>query len=219
MPPDQVTETPAATPAPITAPAAAPIASPAPAAGSSAAPSASPKDPPAAATPAPGTSPSELEIAFPKDVQVNKARLDAFKALAKEHGFSSKQAQALADWNLSQIRADTAADAKAWEQQKATWVEELKADKDFGGANYDKNLDFANKAIRQFGGDAAVKRFADLGVSFDPMFVKTFAAIGKAIGDDRLDVGSPNSTEATGREAELRSLFPKSYDQMTQKSA
>jgi hypothetical protein len=157
------------------------------------------------------TAAAELEIKLPDGVTADVELMDGFKTLAKEHKLTSEQAQKLVDFNLAAAKKQAERTARAWEQQKKSWEAELKADPEFGGQHFDANMDVANKAARQFGGEALVKVLEDTGLGRHPVLVKMLSAVGKAIADDKVDRGaSANHTEAPTLEQHIANIFPKS---------
>lgn len=79
------------------------------------------------------------------------------KDFAEKHKLSQEQAQALVDSKVSEIIQITkqnedhkAQIQKQIEQQKATWVKELKEDAQFGGTNFNKNINMVDKVLGDF---------------------------------------------------------------------
>lgn len=204
---------------PIPAGAPAPAANPAPAAAPAAQPHspevAAPKTNPPAGEPAAPTAqpqPGELEIKLPEGMQVNEEYMGGLKAVLKQHGLNSKQAQALVDHHFAALKKSQESAAKEWEQTKAGWTQELKNDAQFGGKNFDANLDTANKLMRMAEQKVPgfAKLLADTGLGQHPIMVKALHMLGAAIADDKLDVGEATGGTDNSEEAHLRQMYPNS---------
>ena len=76
------------------------------------------------------------------------------------------------------------------------WVTQSKADKEFGGDNFDVNLAVANTAVRAFGSPAFKQLLKDSGVGDHPEFIRTFLNIGKSISQDSAITGDGVPSEA-----------------------
>jgi hypothetical protein len=173
-----------------------------------------------AATTAQTSTDAELKIVLPEGVKADVETLDAFKAAAKGLKLTNEQAQKLVDFNLAAAKKQQERAAQQWEQQKKAWEGELKSDPEFGGQNFASNMDFAQKAAKQFGGDALVKVLEDTGLGRHPVLVKALSAVGKAIADDRIDKGAQaGATHQPTMNETIVSLFPKSGQKMIDEHA
>lgn len=110
--------------------------------------------------------------------------LNEFKTFAKANGLSQAQAQAIVDNRLQQIQAGEAAAEAQWTQQLSAWETEFKADKEFGGANYEKSVQTAMVGINKFGGTALTKLLQDSGFIKHPDVLRTFTRIGNLLRED-----------------------------------
>jgi hypothetical protein len=117
-----------------------------------------------------------------------------FKDVAFQIGLSKEQAGFLyKSYAESFVNRFNQAKVAA-EQTMQAGVEQLKAD---WGKKLDENILVAARAVERFGGPNFKKYLDETGKGNDPRFVKTFYEIGKAIVDDKLVLGRPqSSTEA-----------------------
>jgi hypothetical protein len=72
-------------------------------------------------------------------------------------------------------------------EQRKSWLEEAKADKDIGGANWDGTLQTAAKALDTLGfpkGSPLRNLLDESGLGNHPEMIRAFAKVGKAIGED-----------------------------------
>lgn len=111
------------------------------------------------------TAPKDL----PEDLPYDGERADAFKAKAHELGLSKAQAANLHDWFVGATVEDyKAVGGKQAEEQKAVAVSETaKLVKEWGpldGEQMRTNLAFADKALREVGGDEALAEFQRVGL-------------------------------------------------------
>jgi 3-oxoacyl-ACP reductase-like protein len=208
-------------PAPAPAAGAAPAA-PATPADAKPAPAAAPEGKPAPAPakedakPAPAAA-ADIELKLPEGAKVDQAVLDGFKSIAKAEGLTSKQAQAIVDFQLKQSAAQMAATNKmideALQKERDTHLEQLKTDKDFGGARYDDTVKKALSALKQFGGEEASKDLEARNAQNSPAIVKMLARIRDAIAEDAIagkQTQDAAPSEADAEAANLRARYPRS---------
>jgi hypothetical protein len=127
---------------------------------------------------------AEIELKVPEGAKFDPAALDAFKSIVKQEGVTGKQAQALVDFQAAQNAAQAKAFNEHVQRQRVADLDELKGDKDFGGARYDQTVAGAKSAARQFGGEGLSKLLEASGLDCHPDVVKTFARIRAAIAED-----------------------------------
>lgn len=138
--------------------------------------------------------PDSYDLKAPEGSELNKEELDHWTPIFKDAGLSNEQAQTIADAALPYINEVVQQQQQsvidqynaAQEQQ----LNELKADKEFGGANWDKTTQEAQNAIRQFGGEDFTQFVTDMGLGNNATLIKVFAKVGRAIGDTQLGNGS-----------------------------
>lgn len=91
--------------------------------------------------------------------------------------------------------------------QEESKIEAIK--KEFGSA-FDARKDLANKALRQFGGEDAIKSLQQAGLSNDPAIFRMLAEVGKLISEDSPVVAKESTSfgitpdEAAAKIADLR---------------
>lgn len=123
------------------------------------------------------------DFTLPEGYKINPATMDKFSTLAKEMDLPQAQAQKFLDLAASQVVDAAAAQEAAFNEVRTGWVNELKADKEFGGAKFDTTIEAANKAYARFG-SAELVEFLDKGYGDNPALVKAFARINAAISED-----------------------------------
>lgn len=120
----------------------------------------------------------------------------------KELGLSNEQAQKLmpvAGEFAKRIVADRDQQIIGTiAEQRKSWLEEAKADKEIGGQNWDASLGLAAKALDQLGfpkGSPLRNILDESGLGNQPEMIRAFARVGKAIGEDTdLARGSQNAS-------------------------
>ena len=116
--------------------------------------------------------------------------MQLFSAEAKRLGLSNENAQKLVDVAVQTAAKQAKTQADAWLKQRETWVGEVKADKEIGGAKFDENMNLARKAISKFGSPALLE-VLNSGWGDHPAFIRAFAAIGRALAEDHTIDGDP----------------------------
>lgn len=182
-----------AAPAPATP--SAPAVAATPAAPDASAPVAAVVTPPApvvteAAKPAtPATAPEKYEFVAPKDQVLDPAVVTEFSGIAKELNLSQVDAQKVID-KMAPLLAKTDATqyasriTKAVETASAEWVAQSKADKEFGGDNFDKNLALANLTVETYGTPELKALLKDSGIGNHPDMIRWAYRVGKQLAPD-----------------------------------
>lgn len=130
-------------------------------------------------------------------------------AAAKALNLPQEGAQQLANAAVEMQKSfATSMEAKIAEVRSG-WEADSRADKEFGGDNFDVNLAVANTAVKAFGSPAFRQLLKDSGVGSHPEFIRTFLNIGKSISQDTTVTGGDGtpSAEATGFTAAASKLY------------
>jgi hypothetical protein len=126
----------------------------------------------------------------PEGIELDTEVLGDLKTLGKELGLSQENAQKVFDLGLKMQQRQ----GEAWQAQMAKWVDEAKADKEFGGEKFAENLALVQKAVTQFGSPDLKAYLDKTGLGNHPEMVKTFYRIGKAISADGFVPGGKNTS-------------------------
>lgn len=145
------------------------------------------------------------DFTFPEGVEADKELMEQFTPLAKELNLSQDNAQKLVDLYNSKLQEQWDASQNSWENVKKQWGEAAKADKEYGGQNFQENLATARKALAQFGTPELKEAFDVTGTGNHPEFIRFLVRVGKAISEDGV-VGGSNPKGAPRDPAKV--LFP-----------
>lgn len=154
----------------------------------------------------PFTDVAQLKLA--DGFKLDEALMKDFLPLAKEHGFTAKQAQALVEFQATLAKKSDEARAAAQDAAAAKAVEALKKDPEIGGAKFDASMKLAGKALFKFGGAVDPKtgkselvdafnalELADGSMLGDnPVVARFLVNVGRALGEDA--TGAPKSGAA-----------------------
>jgi hypothetical protein len=162
---------------------------------------------PAAPAEAPAAAPAAVSIVLPEGVEADGEVLGQFQALAGEAKLDAKQAQKIADLGVAMVQKQAEAIGKAWQDQRAAWVEGLKADPDWGGAKFGATVEDANRALRQFGDAELLNDLKDLGLDNHPGLVRAFARVARATAEDR-SIDRPGGRIAMTEKTLGQRLYP-----------
>lgn len=116
--------------------------------------------------------------------------LEEFKKYMHEAGARPEVVQAAAKWYLDDVKSESDALDKAFQQ---AWEEgETQLRTEWAG-DYDANAEHANRAVKQFGGDELIQLFEQATirgkpVGSHPSVMKAFAQIGRRIGEGGLQI-------------------------------
>lgn len=130
---------------------------------------------------------------LPEGVKLDESTMDEFKGVAKELGLSQEQAQKLvglgAKMQTGNAEAYTKALQETVDKTADSWKAEAKADKEFGGDQFDKNLGVAKTALDTFGTPELKKLLAESRLGNHPEVLRFMFRAGKAISQDGFNPG------------------------------
>lgn len=145
------------------------------------------------------------DFKVPDGVTADAALLGRLGALARELNLPQEQAQQLVDIHYRDSKAAAEAAAKGLQDARTRWLDELKADADFGGERFEANTGLVAKAVQRFGSDAFRQLMDETGLGDHPAVVKVFHQIGKAIDEDKFV--APTGA-ASGAKSAAQVLYP-----------
>lgn len=132
------------------------------------------------------------DFTVPEGITVNEPLLAEFKTEAAGMNLTKEQAQKLVDLQVKNVQAQV----QRWGEVRKGWVEELKADKDFGGEKFDSSVQDAKMALRQF--DTTGEFLKALQASMydnHPATIKFLATVRRAFGEDAVHTSRDQATK------------------------
>lgn len=147
--------------------------------------------------------PESYDFQMPEGFELNSEITEQFTAYAKDLKLPQDKAQAVVDMGVRLVESFQSKQAEAFQQQQATWRNEVTADKEIGGDKLEENLGYAARALDTFAPDLR-QVLNDTGLGNHPAFVRAFVKIGKAISEDRLVGGEQHGKN---QQADARSLY------------
>ena len=120
---------------------------------------------------------------LPEGIEIDKGVLDGVKAQFKAAGYTQEQAQAAIDLHI----ANQTEQQEVFLQTRKEWVNEIKADKEFGGDKFDTTVKGAQLALRKFDADGKMVELLETsGFGDHPGVIKFLARIHQAMGEDKV---------------------------------
>ena len=135
---------------------------------------------------------------LPNDFDMNQDTLAEYHTFAKENNLTQEQAQRGVDM-VAQMKQ---AEMDAWVQQQKSWVEDAKADAEFGNDKFDESISVAVKARDSFGTSEFNEMLDSSGLGNHPEMIRFLHRVGKAISENSVVVGGTTTAQLT-REAVL----------------
>jgi hypothetical protein len=94
------------------------------------------------------------------------------------------------------------AEMQQWVEQQKSWVEDAKADAEFGNDKFDESIAVAVKARDSFGTSEFNEMLDSSGLGNHPEMIRFLHRVGKAISENSVIVGGTTTSQLT-REAVL----------------
>lgn len=129
------------------------------------------------------------DFKLPETFKVQDESMTEFKTFAKAHNLSQKDAQALVDLQTKVFSDGIKNIQKQWQETQTAWRDEVKADKEIGGDNYNEALSVAKTVVDVFGNDKFKKAVESTGMGNHPEFIRFLYNIGKEFADDEVLAG------------------------------
>lgn len=172
-------------------------------------------DAPAVAAVAPEVTPAAAEPAAPdyaglklaEGYTVENDGIARLVKVATENKVPLDRLQAHIDQFIAADQKFLADENARHEAALKAWTDELKADKDIGGAKYDENMAHAKKWVETFGGPELTKLLDETGLGSHPLLVRALVKAGREAAEAPL-VGSGISSAAAVDATRI--MYPKS---------
>jgi hypothetical protein len=147
----------------------------------------------------------KLPEGSPEGMELDAEATSAFKEAAKADNLSQGQAQRYVDMAAKLVQKTIDSLTSQGAERITQWAEQVKADPEVGGRNYEANTQVALAAVAKFG-DAELKQvFEEYGLGNNPAMVRFAYRIGKAMSESGFVHGQGNESPAkpANREAAL----------------
>ncbi len=148
------------------------------------------------------------DFTLPEGVVIDVDGMSEAKKFFAEDGLSQDRAQAYVDLYTNRLKDAMEAPYKLWAETQRSWQDEVRNDREIGGARLAANLGVAAKAVDRFGGDALRQALNVSGAGNHPEIIRAFIRIGKAISEDGLVMGRGVAHDARSRADRLYPTDP-----------
>lgn len=150
----------------------------------------------------PAGPPEKYEFTMPDGMELDTELAEKVDPVLRELNLTNEQANKLAGAFAEYRASEAQRQSDAYTQQVEDWGKSARDDKEFGGATFDENVKFAQKAIGQFG-TPELKALLEDGLGNHPELIRFAYRIGKSIGED----GGVDGSKATTPRASADVLF------------
>ena len=155
---------------------------------------------------APPESPDAYQLEIPEGVRVDEGFVKSAKTWAHQAGMSEAQFKAFA---APYIEAQRQVE-QSMAQAEQAGIDGLKTE---WGGQFDENVQTAKRALKQFAGEEFLAFLDQSRLGNNPIMIKTFVAIGKAISEDKLIEGDgaglpPGEVKRTSHGTPILAEYP-----------
>lgn len=148
-----------------------------------------------------GDSSSYADFEMPEGMDVDKGLVDRFTPLLKEVKADQETAQKFASAMAEQVKANEQAQIDAFSQQVEQWGNEVKADKELGGDNFEKTSGIALETVKKFGSPEVLDLMTDFGIGNNIHMVRMMYKIGLATMEDNPGNTNRSPSQTLDRES------------------
>lgn len=137
---------------------------------------------------------------FPEGTSIDQAALTGFQELAKASNLNQETAQKVLDHYLGHREQLQAAQAKQISDTVADWAKQSRADKEFGGAQFDVNVKVAQAALGEYGTKEFGEFLTQTGLGNHPEMIRFCVKVGKTLQEMKSVRGDPAAPARTQEE-------------------
>ena len=145
----------------------------------------------------PGAPEEYADFTLPEGIEADPDLIAEFKTEAKRLNLSQEDAQKLVDIQAKLAEKQGKAILEQHQKTVKEWADQVKQDL---GADYQKELSYAAKAINKFGTPELREFFNATGIGNHPELVKVFINIGKQISEDAFVEGKTKAAPKSAAE-------------------
>lgn len=140
---------------------------------------------------APAGAPEKYELAAPEGMTLEPETTAQFETVARELNLTNDQANKLIPLAAELVKRNVAQQQAAQVAQVQKWLDESKADTEFGGEKFDANVATVRNAVARFATPQLKELMDQTGLGNHPEVVRLFYRIGNAIADDKFVAAPP----------------------------
>ena len=124
------------------------------------------------------------QFTAPEGVQLDQELVTEFTTLAKAKNLSQEAAQEVLNLGAKAVQKALSAQTERWGEIREGWVNDLKADKEFGGEKFNETVEGAKRALKRFGSDSFTGFLNATGYGDNADFIRLLARVDKATRED-----------------------------------
>ncbi len=148
------------------------------------------------------------KFSLPEGFEFGEGKAKEFGALARELGLPQDKAQRLVDMYVGSLQQELSAQIEAVTARNKGWQEAARNDKEFGGADFERNLAVANEGLRRLGTPELISYLEESGLGNHPEVIRLCWRAGRLVGEDHQpDGGYMPGGRGAMSEAELAKKF------------
>ena len=124
------------------------------------------------------------KFSLPEGFEYDEGKAKEFGALARELGLPQDKAQRLVDMYVGNLQQGLSAQIEAVAARNKGWQEAARNDKEFGGADFERNLAVANEGLRRLGTPELISYLEESGLGNHPEVIRLCWRAGRLAGED-----------------------------------
>ncbi len=141
--------------------------------------------------------PEAYELELPEGMKFSESERELFNAQAKELKLDNAGAQRL----LEISKQNQLSQVEAHQKQVSAWQDEIRKDKDMGGAAFESTVAYAKAGLQKYDQSGELLSILEqTGYGNNPHVIRFLSAIGRTHAEDKVILGSPSKTEAPRHE-------------------
>lgn len=139
----------------------------------------------------PTGAPEKYEFSAPEGMTLEPETTAQFETVARELNLTNDQANRLVPLAAELVKRNVAQQQAAQVTQVQKWLDESKADTEYGGEKFETNVATVRNAVARFATPQLKELMDQTGLGNHPEVVRLFYRIGNAIADDKFVAAPP----------------------------
>ena len=135
------------------------------------------------------------DFTLPEGQEMDEALLGKASTLFKDVGLTQEQAQKFIDFQAAQMKANNDASNESFNASQKEWVDQIKADKDIGGDNFNTSVANAKAALEKFGTPELTQMLDESGMGSHPELIRLLSTVGALTREDNPLTGNPSKAK------------------------
>jgi len=143
--------------------------------------------------------PEKYDLTLPEGSLLDADAVERIASRSKELKLTAEEAQAELQLENDSVKTYVDGEKAKMAKQAVAWIDELKADKEIGGEDFEKNSELSKRVVKRFAPELS-ETLNTTGLGNHPHVVRMLVRIGKSMSEDQLVLPNAQAKEKKSHE-------------------